>query len=159
MPVVITGKGWRATVRPQAKNAFSRLLVTNLLDLANIFSENYHCEDIYTYLKAIVKNLLGLANIFSAKFCFCFHSANCHINDFARFVTKKTLSRLTVVIIFFVPCDDNYDCVNFKGCHFCSRFKYCCTVTYNSLESSFCLMHVFIYARGEIFFFVHCIVD
>ena len=117
MPVVITGKGWRATVRPQAKNAFSRLLVTNLLDLANIFSENYHCEDIYTYLKAIVKNLLGLANIFSAKFCFCFHSANCHINDFARFVTKKTLSRLTVVIIFFVPCDDNYDCVNFKGCN------------------------------------------
>ena len=35
--MMLTGKGWRATVSPQAKKAFSRLLVTNLLAFANIF--------------------------------------------------------------------------------------------------------------------------
>ena len=40
MSPILTGKGCRATVKPQAKKAFSRLRVTNLLNLANIFSEN-----------------------------------------------------------------------------------------------------------------------
>ena len=40
MCLMITGKGWRATIKPHAKKPFSRLLVTNLLDLANIFSAN-----------------------------------------------------------------------------------------------------------------------
>ena len=39
--MMVTGKGCRATVKPQAKKAFSSLIVTNLLALDNISSGNW----------------------------------------------------------------------------------------------------------------------
>ena len=107
--MMLTGKGWRATVSPQAKKAFSRLLVTNLLAFANIFFckierfvgfedqfsklfVTYYPEDLPTYLcKKSAKDLSSHLSVFS---------------NFGLYVVSKscTKKRVASLALLGKPC-------------------------------------------------------